>query len=303
MYLEKEKQRKKNLEKIYKDVTNKKNILLIDILKLNKKMQFYVNKALFNKETLMALKNEYSVKNSFITSKNLIFTNKNTKISKFFNKEKRLWIYLTEEQKHSTDSYSRYEKLILSKITKSNNDFITIGSRAYEFSLENKLNVLKNYTNDEKTDDLAIKLSYLIKHLYLENKYSSVQMVINTNKNKKQEFTLLPLEKFDINKFIFNKNETFNNEVKNFQIYPDLTAFIENEVNIFLENAIQSLIIESNFFNAKNNLITANQIINQLDEEIDKMHKHIIKAKREKEIEDIVMYFTKSKETKNNNEK
>ncbi|MBU4690939.1 MSC_0622 family F1-like ATPase gamma subunit [Mycoplasma zalophi] len=296
MYLEKEKQRKKNLERIYKDVNNKKNILLIDILKLNKKMQFYVSKALFNKDTLMALKNEYNIKNSFITSKPLIFANKNNKLSKIFNKEKKLWIYLTEPQKHETDSYTRYEKLILSKIKNSQNDFIVIGERANEFAHDNKLNVIKSFSEEDKNDKLAFKLSYIVKHLYLDNKYSSVQVVINTNKNKKQEFTLLPLEKFDINKLINKESMFLESDIKKFKIYPDLTVFVENEVNIFLENALQSLIIESNFFNAKNNLITSNQIINQLDEEIDKMNKHIIKAKREKEIEDIVMYFTKSKE-------
>ncbi|MBU4689453.1 MSC_0622 family F1-like ATPase gamma subunit [Mycoplasma zalophidermidis] len=292
MHFKKIEQKRNSLENIHLRVSNEKNILLINIMKLNKKLQFYVQNALINKELISSLKSQYVIKNDFINKNNKL----NLIFKKIFKKPKQLWIYLTEEQKHSTDSYTRYEKMILKNTKKMSVDFITIGERAKEFCEQNKLSVLKSFNNSQNEKELAYDLSYLVKFLYVDELYDSVHFVINSNKAFSRAFTLLPLENFDVNKLTNMDKISFEGSVKNYEIYPNIEKFIDSQIDIFLSNAIHSLIIESYFYNAKNNLISTNQIIKQLDEDILKLNKQIIKHKREKEIEEIVMFFRKNKD-------
>ncbi|BAP01188.1 hypothetical protein MCAL160_0759 [Mycoplasmopsis californica HAZ160_1] len=293
MHFKKIEQKKDSLENIYTKVNNQKNILLINIMKLNKKLQFYVNNALTSKSLILDLKTEYNIKNNFIHNRGLKDTKIGKKFAHLFSKPKQLWVYLTEEQKHSTDSYTRYEKMILEQITKARADFVVIGQRAIDFAKTHNLNVIKSFTEEQKTKELATELAFLIKLLYVDEVYDSVHFVISTNKSFRKGFTILPLEKFDVHK-LTNLDKPINTtQIREFEIYPDLNRFIDSEINIFLSNAIHSLIIESYFYNAKNNLISTNQTIKQLDEDILKLRKKIIKHKRELEVEDIVMFFRK----------
>lgn len=297
MHFKKIEEKKKSLDNIYLRVNNEKNILLIEIMKLSKKLQFYVKNALSNKHLISQLKTEYSVKNKFIQNRNILNNPFSKKIKLLFVKPKQLWIYLTEEQKHSTDSYTRYEQMILKNIKKNESEFVLIGDRAIEFGKNNKLQIIRQYTSEQRNQNLENELAFLVKYLYADGNYESVRFVISSNKNFKDAFTILPLEKFDVYKFT-NTNELIENiNVKDYLIFPDLQTFIDSEINMFLTNSIHALMIESYFYNAKNKLITTNQIIKQLDEDILKLSKKIIKFKREKEIEDIVMFFRKNKKT------
>ncbi|MCS4536539.1 hypothetical protein NXS15_00125 [Mycoplasma sp. CSL7475-4] len=296
MHFKKIEQKKMSLENIYTRVNNDKNILLIEIMKLNKKLRFYVDNALTNKNLITNLRKEYNIKNNFIQKKSFTNAFVSKMLRKIFGKKRELWIYLTEEQKHSTDSYTRYEKMILQNVKKVQADFIAIGDKAIDFVDNNKLNLIKSFKQNEAKMNIAKELTFLIKYLYIDEGYDSVRFVINTNKNFKNAFTVLPLENFDVDQLSNEVKQPILKPVKKYEIYPNLEEFIDNEINIFLSNAIHSLIIESYFYNAKNNLISTNQIIKQLDEDILKLNKKIIKYKREKEIEDIVMFFRKKRE-------
>lgn len=63
-------QKKNNLENIRVKVNNDKNILLITIMKLTKKLSFYLDNSLLNIQLINALKNKYSIKNNFVSSQN-----------------------------------------------------------------------------------------------------------------------------------------------------------------------------------------------------------------------------------------
>lgn len=290
-------QKKKNLENIKIKVDNDKSILLINIMKLTRKLSFYVDNALLNIKLINALKNKYNIKNSFIEDVSLI--KKNMFFNKLKNKivkEKVLYIYLTEEQKYKTDSYTRYERTILKNIQNKKADFILIGSRAKQFAQQNNLNVIKDFDNSE-VDNLVKTLAQMVKFLFLESEYRLVNFVINSNKNFKEAFSLLPLVKFDVDKLLHIQpiNE-FDKVIQDYKIYPSIEGFIENEINIFLENSINALIIESSFYNTKNNLVTTNKKSKQLDEEILKVSKKIRRVKQEKEIEEITL-LTRKKRT------
>ncbi len=101
-------------------------------MKQNRLLSFYVKNARHNKNMILALRNEYSFKSLLVSKDDYPFKSLAIikKIRNLFIKPKELWIYLTEEQKYATDSYSRYENNILTNTKKVNADFITIGKRS-----------------------------------------------------------------------------------------------------------------------------------------------------------------------------
>lgn len=282
-----------NLKKINTKVNNDKNILLINMTKLNKNLSYYIQSAVKNKNLIDAVGSQYNIKNMFVhknTKSNFL-----NKIKQIFVKQKELWIYTTEQQKYATDSYSRYERYILEKTKNKNVDFITIGDRAYNFCKQNKFNVIKDFpTNTQSV--LAFELSQIIKILYLEQNYCKVRFVLNTNKNFKGSFTILPTQEFDVYKLSsLTLIETNKLDIKDFKIFPNAETFIDNEANIFIENVVNSLLIESSFYTTKNALVTANKIIKDLDENIMKLSRQAMRVKRQNEIEEIIMLTTNNK--------
>nr|WP_322958855.1 hypothetical protein [Mycoplasmopsis canis]WQQ12239.1 hypothetical protein RRG48_02530 [Mycoplasmopsis canis] len=283
-------QKKQNLENIKLKVNNDKNILLINILNLTKKLSFYVDNSLLNSKLLNSLKTKYNIKNNFIQS------NKIEQAKNFFRKSKELYIYITEEQKYGTDSYSRYEKEILNRVKNFNIDFITIGERAKTFADQNKLNVIKYFENSS-IKNLSTILTKMIRILFVENNYSKVNFVLNSNKNYKDPFTVLPLENFDVDKLLnIETNKNNNLDINNTKIYPNIENFIESQIFVFLENAVNSLIIESSFYSAKNSLVTIDKKIKQIDEDLLLVSKRVNRFKQEKQIEEIIL-LTKKKKT------
>ncbi|TQC54516.1 MSC_0622 family F1-like ATPase gamma subunit [Mycoplasmopsis cynos] len=282
-------QKKRNLENIHVKVNNDKNILLINILNLTRKLSFYVDNALLNSKLLDGLKEKYNIKNNFIQS------NKFTQLKHKIKKPRELYIYLTEEQKYGTDSYSRYENEILKRSKDSSIDFISIGERSKNFIESNKLNLLR-YFDNSSYPNLTKILTKTIKILFVENNYSKVNFVINSSKNYKDPFTILPLENFDVDKLLQLKEKTeWNNSLKDYKIYPNIENFIEAQIFVYLENVINSLIVESSFYNAKNNLVTIDKKIKQIDEELLIVTKRVNRAKQEKQIEEIILLTQKKK--------
>lgn len=293
--------RKQNLENIALKVNNDKNILLIDIMKLTKKLKYYVANAVSNKQLINMLEQKYKFRNDFISKQ--VFKSKTLdsafhNLKRKFTKAKQLIVYVTEKQKYSTDSYSRYERLIKNKVKNLPADFITIGERSLSFCNENKYNVLKSFELQKHSTKQTSMLASMIKLLYAEFNYESVHFVINSNKNFNDSFCVLPLKSFDIDKFL-NQEQKQSIDAKQFdkfKIFPDIETFLNTQVSIFLENAIQSLMVESSFYESKNTLVNLNQITKQLDEEQLKLSKKLISLKREKEIEEIIL-LTKNNES------
>ncbi|MCU9938986.1 hypothetical protein NWQ34_05300 [Mycoplasmopsis felis] len=160
-------QKKNNLENIRVKVNNDKNILLITIMKLTKKLSFYLDNSLLNIQLINALKNKYSIKNNFVSSQNSKLINN---FQKILIKDKELYIYLTEEQKYGIDSYTRYETTILENIKNKNADFILIGEKPIQFGAKNKLSVVKEFKNSSHKG-LAKILTQLTKILFLDSIY------------------------------------------------------------------------------------------------------------------------------------
>ena len=289
MHLKVIEQKKKALNNILLKVNNEKNIFLIKIMKLNQQLGFHTKNAVINRNLILNLQQKYDIKNDLLSKKSFLIK----KLSR-----KNLWIYITEEQKYSTDSYSRYENTILKENSKD--DFITIGEQAKSFCQKNKFNILKSYAKNNFQDKEIDELFIVIKMLYLTAEYSSVRFVINSNKNYDSFFTILPINEFDFDKFVpYNTEENSyleNLEITKFKIYPNINEFVNTELNIFIQNAINALICESSFYSAKSGLVTTNKIIKEIDEQKNKLSRQIARIKNEKEIEELSL-LTRNKKT------
>ncbi|MDQ0567536.1 MSC_0622 family F1-like ATPase gamma subunit [Mycoplasma yeatsii] len=289
MDLKKVESKLNNFKKIQSKVINDKNILQIEIIKQNSLLTHYLDNALLNQYLILSIKQQYQIKNNLISS-----TSKTkNKFKNFLIKPKQLWIYLTEEQKYQTDSYSRYENHILNNTKNKNIDFITIGKRALEFCWDNKLNAIYNF--DLHESNLSYKLTEIIKLLFSQKNYQSLCFVINSNKNKTNQFTILPLSEFDITALSEKELDHDLIDISKFRIYPDIDTYLEIQVDNFIKNSIESLLVESSFYKAKNELIRINKIINEVDEEIHNLNKKVIRIKREKEIEELVLLASANK--------
>lgn len=285
-----------NLKRIESKVNNDKNILLIEIMKQNKLLSFFVENALHNQNMILSLKNKYQIKSPLISKSPILDKVKFLKkIANLIVKPKELWIYVTEEQKYSTDSYSRYEENILNNINKKNTDFIVIGERAKKFCSLNNLNIIHEIDKGNNINDLSWQLTQIIKILFIEEHYEAVHFVINSNKNVDGHFTILPISGFNINRLIENENKLKKFPIEKFKIYPNIEDFLNNQIEGFIGNSIQSLLVESSFYKSKVGLVSTNKIINELNEEIKKLNKKVIRIKRELEIEEIVL-LTKNNE-------
>ncbi|WP_429994697.1 MSC_0622 family F1-like ATPase gamma subunit [Mycoplasmopsis bovis] len=286
-----------NLKRIEQKVNNDKNILLIDIMKQNRLLSFYVKNARHNKNMILALRNEYSFKSLLVSKDDYPFKSLAIikKIRNLFIKPKELWIYLTEEQKYATDSYSRYENNILTNTKKVNADFITIGKRAAEFCKLNNLNIIYEIDNSDIYSDLSWRLCQIIKFLFAQENYESLHFVINSNKNINGNFTILPVNEFNIDILSESSYESEDTNIKSFKIFPNIDQYISSQINSFIENSVQSLLFESSFYKSKIGLVSTNKIINELDDEMKKIGKKIIRIKRENEIEEIVLLTSNNK--------
>ncbi|WFQ94235.1 MSC_0622 family F1-like ATPase gamma subunit [Mycoplasma feriruminatoris] len=294
MDLKKVENKLESLVKIENKVRNDKNILLIDIIKQNSLLNFYVNNALTSQEMILLLKQHYNIKTSLITLENKSFSFIN-KLNNFLFQKRDLWIYVTEEQEFATDSYSRYEQHILKTAKLKQADFISIGSRASKFCKENKLNLIYEIDSENRDLEVCWKLTQIIKFLFSEQNYASLHCVINSNKNKQGSFTILPLSKFDLDSLVETKQEINLPDIKNIKIYPSIDQYLLTQIDNFLITSINSLLVESSFYKAKNQLIKTNKTINEVEEEIKKIKKKIIRIKREKEIEEIVLLTSNNK--------
>ncbi|WP_029513580.1 MSC_0622 family F1-like ATPase gamma subunit [Mycoplasmopsis primatum] len=292
MHLKKIEEKINRLDNLTLKVNNDRNIFIIQFMKINQQLSFFANNALMNKKIITAMQKQYSIKNDLLEANNFV-----SKLFAWRKKSKKiLWIYITEEQKYATDSYSRYEETILKNNTKQD-DFIVIGNHANEFCTKNKLNVLKYFENNKKNQNLSNNLVSIIKTLFATGNYSNVRFVINSNKNYNGFFTILPINQFDIDKLISNNyddNKSFLN-FNEFKIYPNINDFINTEINIFLYNTINALICESSFYSAKIGLVSTNKIIKQIDESKYKLKKQLNRIKSELEIEEITLLTRNNK--------
>lgn len=265
-----------------------KNLSLLTIFKLSKTLNINMKRAFEN------------VDNIELIQKKLNFYNNDFLKQGFFGKNKsNLWIYITEIEKYEVDAYTRYEKNILQKINKKDK-IICVGKRANAFALKNELNIIKNFASTTE-NNITFEITRLIETYYSIGEFSKVLIVVNSNKITNSELEILPVMK--INNGFFGSNlKSKKRDLTTLNIFPNIKEFIKNEIHNYIFYMLNSLLIESSFYNAKNKLVRENKLIKELDEDIFKYKRKIARIKSERQIEEIVM-ISKNKSFIHNHKK
>ncbi|WP_029512971.1 MSC_0622 family F1-like ATPase gamma subunit [Mycoplasmopsis iners] len=274
MNLKKIKEKYEILNKIQKIVASKKNITLVNILKLSKEIGFYLDRVNFSKAIIQHLLSKFNNEN--------IALNKNKSL---LNKAVTLWVYVTEEEKYNTNSYKRHELAIEQNADLKRDSFILIGQRAMSFGKKHNLNIVFEHQENE-VEKLTELLPKLIVKQFISTNITDLNFVINSSKIEQKYIKLLPIKE---NNFALNyhKNQEFlTQEFAKYRIFQELDDFIESESESYLTYATLSLLTESALVKEKYKLVVQNKTLNELEEKISKQKRIYLRQKRELEIEE-----------------
>lgn len=258
--------RTKIFNSLYKIFKIRRSSTLIEIYKLSKQFKEDFDRTLISHEYIKFLENKYN------------FSYKQSS-------KKVLWIYIKEDKKYNKDAYNKIEKNLIKKVSK-NDEFIVIGKKALEFAKQNNYKVI--YSFDKVQNDISLhqQLSFITKKFMTNKTFHKIQAVLYSNRIKNYTTSIYPFNEFDFNLNKIENSNTLNlSNESNF--YLEVDQFYNSVVEHYLFNFFKSLINESLFISYKTKLIYENQTIKELESEIDKLKKDIIKEKRESEIEEL----------------
>ncbi|PAK20941.1 hypothetical protein CJJ23_04600 [Mycoplasmopsis agassizii] len=288
MDLKKHVQRLKNFDQVQKIVSLNRNLSLIEINLLQKRIRSSLSNSVFAKIIIQKLHDLRNVNSIYFSEdKDLLFNKKKPK--------KTLWIYLTNVQKYTKSFYERTDK-VLEKNHDIHDSYISLGIESREKIQSLNYKLIASY-DDFSTKDLSIELSELIRIQIEEEKFDEVKMIVSSNKLKDYTAQLYPINNFY---FKYPKSQIDSLRSKNinfekFQILPNIDEFFNSILNFYFQSTLEALIAEASFINYKNKLIEENKQLKKIDEEILKTKIKINKEKRELEIEEIVMITQNNK--------
>ncbi|QGZ97917.1 hypothetical protein GE118_03855 [Mycoplasma sp. NEAQ87857] len=289
MQIKKIKQKAQSLSKIIKIVESKKNITLINILKLSKQISFYFERASESKRLIEVLSKKYAIDLELLKHDNGSFFSLFSKNKAKFNKN--LWIYITEIEQYETNSYSKHEKALLANV-QVEDPIIAIGLRAMEFCTNNNMNLI--YSQDENDVEGLTKILPSIIQNYLKlNGFHNVRFVINSSKLKQSYLEILPLNELNFNLKQNKMDLEERVDLKKLHIYPNVDSFVENELNSYLTYMTLTLLSESAVIYQKYKLVAENQKINDLEQKQKELRLATLRAKREYEVEQISLLSKK----------
>ncbi|AWX69393.1 MSC_0622 family F1-like ATPase gamma subunit [[Mycoplasma] anseris] len=275
---------------ILKIIESKKNITLINILKLTKEINFYYQRAKESKYLIESLDKYYEISHPLITQK-ISFLN----VFKKTNKTKKaLWVFVTEKEQYETNSYSKHEKILKEKFNVKTDFMIAIGKRAIDFAKVNNFNVVYSAL-ENNVADLALYLPNFIEIFATNQKINGINFLINSSKIKQNYLSILPLENFSFD-FKHQKPTPIEQiKINKLNILPNLDNFIESEMHSYLTYITLTLLSESALINEKYTLVEQNKTINKLEDKIGSLRLSLLRAKRELEVEQISL-LTKKKD-------
>ncbi|MEE3928177.1 hypothetical protein V2E24_01115 [Mycoplasmopsis ciconiae] len=289
-----------SLEKISKILESKKNITLINILKLSKQVGKYFDRAQQSKDFIDFINSKYEINNNLLIPQSSILK-PNKKNKEALNYQYPcIYVYVSEKQENNLNLYSKFEKQLDNIVNFKRDYFIAIGESALKYTQQKNANVIFSYKEND-VEYLSDFLPKLIDKFINSNGFHNVKFIINSSKTKDKILNVLPIDK--INFELSHKNNILNEkfDIKNLKIYPDIEEFAKSEVTNYLNYMILSLLVESALIREKYILVDQNQKINDLDKKIALKTRMYLRAKRELEVEEISI-LTKKKDLLHTNE-
>ncbi|TPR54063.1 MSC_0622 family F1-like ATPase gamma subunit [Metamycoplasma neophronis] len=300
------KEKNKSLDNILKIIESKKNITLINILKLTKRIAFYYERTERSRNIIKKLSERHQIDLPILNHEKTHWYEKSKWLRKLSQKllPASIWVYITEEEKYDTNSYLKHE-LNIEKNYRKNDVFIAIGKRAINFCKNKNYNVI--YSEQENDIDKLTKVlpDFILNYLKAYG-FFNVRFIINSSKLKQDYLEILPMKKLNFD--LQGHYETLENEIdlNKLTIYPDIISFINSEINSYLTYMTLTLLSESSLIYQKYKLVDENQKINDLEKKQRQLHLKELRAKREIEVEQISLLskkkdllYEKSKNEKN----
>ncbi|WP_036451991.1 MSC_0622 family F1-like ATPase gamma subunit [Mycoplasma buteonis] len=287
MHIRKIKAKFNSLSKIIKIVESNKNITLINILKLSKQISFYFERANQTKTVIETIQKNYAVDSVFLQNNQAGFFSS----LKSKNTTPTIWVYVTEEEQYSTNSYFKHEQNILAEL-KKNDKFIAIGERACNFVKNQNLTTIysENFNDVVK---LSHNLPLVLQTEILQKGFANIRFVINSSKIKSKYLDVLPLSALNFNLNVKDYKLEEKIDVKKLKVYPDVQSFIESEIASYLTYISLTLLSESALINQKYKLVAENQKINDLEKKQKQLKLAMNRARREQEVENMSLLSKK----------
>ncbi|RIV16312.1 MSC_0622 family F1-like ATPase gamma subunit [Mycoplasmopsis gallopavonis] len=280
-----------SLNKLMKIVESRKNITLINILKLSQRINHFYHHALSSRQLIEQLQSEVATNDELFDEGFLRkILNKTLAKKQNSNFENSIWIYVTEEEQYSTNSYFKHEQF-LSQNIKKNDLLITIGQRAINFALENKFNVIFEYP-ENNVEVLSEVLPNFLEYYLQQFSFYNVKFIINSTKLKGNFFEVLPINKLNF-ELPTKKEINLNLNFKKMKIYPSVDEFISSELNSYLTYITLTLLSESSLIYLKYKLVAENQKIHDLEKKFKQMRLKMLRGKRELEVEQLSLLSKK----------
>nr|WP_129724750.1 hypothetical protein [Mycoplasmopsis gallopavonis] len=274
-----------------KIVESRKNITLINILKLSQRINHFYHHALSSRQLIEQLQSEVATNDELFDEGFLRkILNKTLAKKQNSNFENSIWIYVTEEEQYSTNSYFKHEQF-LSQNIKKNDLLITIGQRAINFALENKFNVIFEYP-ENNVEVLSEVLPNFLEYYLQQFSFYNVKFIINSTKLKGNFFEVLPINKLNF-ELPTKKEINLNLNFKKMKIYPSVDEFISSELNSYLTYITLTLLSESSLIYLKYKLVAENQKIHDLEKKFKQMRLKMLRGKRELEVEQLSLLSKK----------
>ncbi|VEU70202.1 MSC_0622 family F1-like ATPase gamma subunit [Mycoplasmopsis glycophila] len=292
MHVKKIKEKLVSLSKLMKIVESKKNITLIDILKLSKKISIYYERAIQTKHVIESILENHNVDSPLLNS-NKLLNNQFAVLKKLNNKHtnKTIWVYITEEEKYSTNSYFKQEKH-LSSVFKEEDLIIAIGERAIRFAKSANYNILFSAQKND-VEILSTILPSLIENYYQTYGFHDLKFILNSSKIKNNHLDVLPMKNLNFNLNVKSLKFEKAIDVQKMKIYPDVKEFVEAELVGYLTYIFYTLLNESSLIYLKYKLVAQNQKINDLEKKYKQMNLHMLRGKRELEVEELSLLSKK----------
>ncbi|WGI37029.1 MSC_0622 family F1-like ATPase gamma subunit [Mesomycoplasma lagogenitalium] len=255
-----------------KSLTNISKLKTISEISLvNKDFEQKLNYSLKIRDAFLYLKEKYKLNSEFLSSK---------------KNQKKLWIYLSEDIKIKGVNYNQINHNLKNQVAKNDLLFVS-GDEAIKFAKDNNFNIIFS-TNERDRKNIANEIYALVYQLYLKREVNEVIFVLNTNRSKNNQITILPMEKMQLipNSSSFKlENEDFSKKI----FFPAVADSINSYFSIYLFSLIPSLVEESHFFKLKQKLLSQIKLLNELDEKIKEFKKEINEQKRQELTEEIML--------------
>lgn len=269
------------LENVYKVTDFSRLNTIAEIGKINQKFDSKLETVLNIKNIFTFLEKKYQVQSTFYIG--------------YKKKLPKLWIYISEFQEIGSNYYENIENILLNNFNKENDFFLAIGEKAINYANVIEAKSLISFETNNNIEETSIKIYNVIFDLFMSAKVGEVIFLLNSNKIKNSQLTVLPIENMNLNINELNHIH-FIQDFNNKNIYPNIFVAFDNLFKFYISSIIPSLLHESKFFKLQQQLIKEMKMLEEITAKIQQLKREFLKFKREQLTEEMILISQTNKD-------